>query len=44
LVLNNAGHIPKEGYNFNMENFKFTVKEVSKKRINKVLIEKISAE
>jgi magnesium and cobalt exporter, CNNM family len=44
LVLNNAGHIPKEGYNFNMENFKFTVKEVSKKRINKVLIEKVSAE
>ena len=44
LVLNNAGHIPKEGYNFNLENFKFTVKEVSKKRINKVLIEKVSAE
>jgi len=44
LVLNQAGHIPKEGYNFNLENFKFTVKEVSKKRINKVLIEKVSAE
>ena len=44
LVLNNAGHIPKEGYNFNLENFKFTVKEVTKKRINKVLIEKISTE
>jgi gliding motility-associated protein GldE len=44
LVLNQAGHIPKEGYNFNLENFKFTVKEVSKKRINKILIEKVSAE
>lgn len=44
LILNNAGHIPKEGYNFNLKNFKFTVKEVSKKRINKVLIEKVSAE
>jgi putative hemolysin len=44
LILNSAGHIPKEGYNFNLKNFKFTVKEVSKKRINKVLIEKVSAE
>jgi len=40
LVLNHAGYIPKEDYNFNLENFKFTVKEVSRKRINKVLIEK----
>jgi len=44
LVLNHAGHIPKEGYNFNLENFKFTVKEVSKKRINKILIERVSSE
>jgi len=44
LVLNQAGHIPKEGYNFNLENFKFTVKEVTSKRINKVLIEKITGE
>ncbi len=44
MILNNAGHIPKEGYNFNLENFKFTVKEVSKKRINKVLIERVSSE
>ncbi|QQS37978.1 MAG: HlyC/CorC family transporter [Ignavibacteriales bacterium] len=44
LVLNQAGTIPKEGYHFTMENHKFTVKEVFKKRINKVLIEKISSE
>lgn len=44
FVMNQAGHIPKEGYNFNIENYKFTVKEVTKKRINKVLIEKVSGE
>jgi len=44
LVLNFAGYIPKEGYNFNLENFKFTVKEVSRKRINRILIEKESSE
>jgi putative hemolysin len=44
FVLNQAGHIPKEGYNFNIENYKFTVKDVSKKRINKVLIEKLHGE
>jgi gliding motility-associated protein GldE len=44
LVLNQAGYIPKEDYNFNLENFKFTVKEVIRKRINKVLIEKLSGE
>jgi gliding motility-associated protein GldE len=44
LVLNHAGAIPKEGYHFTMENHKFTVKEVFKKRINKVLIEKNSSE
>ena len=41
LVLNQAGHIPKEGYTFQLENYKFTVKEVLKKRIKKVLIEKL---
>ncbi len=39
LVLNYAGHIPKEGYSFELENHKFTVKEVLKKRIMKVLVE-----
>lgn len=42
LVLNHAGHIPKEGYSFYMENHKFTVKEIANKRIKKVLIEKIN--
>ncbi len=44
LVLNYAGHIPKEGYSFQLENYKFTVKEVLNKRIKKVLIEKLSSE
>lgn len=44
LVLNHAGNIPKEGYTFNLENHKFTVKEVLKKRIKRVLIEKLSME
>ncbi len=44
LVLNNAGHIPKEGYSFEYKNHKFTVKEVANKRIKKVLVEKLSAD
>ncbi len=44
LVLNNAGHIPKEGYSFEYKNHKFTVKEITNKRIKKVLIEKLSAD
>ena len=44
LVLNYAGQIPKEGYSFEMENHRFTVKEVLKKRIMKILIEKQSSE
>ncbi len=44
LVLNHAGHIPKEGYSFSLENHKFTVKEIANKRIKKVLIEKINTE
>ena len=44
LVLNQAGNIPKEGYSFILDNYKFTVKEVLKKRIKKVLIEKLPTE
>ena len=44
LVFNQAGHIPKEGYSFSLENHKFTVKEIGNKRIKKVLIERINAE
>jgi putative hemolysin len=44
LVLNHAGQIPREGYTFQLENHKFTVKEVVNKRIKKVLVEKVQAE
>lgn len=39
-VFKTAGFIPKEGYSFTTDNYKFTVKEVLRKRIKKVLIEK----
>lgn len=39
LVFHHAGHIPKEGYTFELSNCKFTVKEVLNKRIKKVLVE-----
>jgi gliding motility-associated protein GldE len=42
LVFKQAGIIPKEGYSFKINKFKFTVKEIHRKRINKVLIEKES--
>ncbi len=42
LVFKRAGTIPKEGYSFKINNFKFTVKEIHRKRIKKVLIEKES--
>ena len=44
LVLNYAGHIPKEGYSFRLENYKFTVKEVINKRIKKVLLERLPSD
>ena len=44
MVLNQAGHIPKEGYSFSLENHNFTVKEIANKRIKKVLIERINTE
>lgn len=40
FVFKTAGFIPKEGYSFINGNYKFTVKEVMRKRIKKVLIEK----
>lgn len=43
LIINEAGTIPREGFSIELENYKFTVKEVFKKRITKVLIEKINA-
>lgn len=44
LVLNHAGDIPKEGYSFKIETFRFTVKEIFNKRIKKVLVEKLLRE
>jgi len=40
LVFKHAGFIPKQGYNFTVGDYKFTVKEVHRKRIKKILIEK----
>jgi putative hemolysin len=40
-ILNKAGNIPKEGFSFKNGNFKYTVKEIQKKRIKKVMIENI---
>ncbi len=41
FILNHCGSIPSENFSFVSGSFRFTVKEVKKKRINKVLIEKI---
>jgi CBS domain containing-hemolysin-like protein len=42
LVISRAGDIPREGYSFQLNEYKFTVKEVLKKRIKRVEIEKLS--
>lgn len=42
LIINQAGVIPKEGYSFNLKNYKLTVKEVLKKRIKRIEIDKVS--
>lgn len=39
FILNLAGSIPDEGYILQKDRFKFTVKEVENKRINKILLE-----
>ena len=41
FIFNHAGSIPQQGFHFTHNNYKFTVKEVVNKRINKVLVEKI---
>lgn len=41
FIFNQSGSIPAENYSFSSNGFKFTVKEVKNKRINKVLIEKL---
>jgi gliding motility-associated protein GldE len=42
FIFNHAGIIPQQGFHFIYNNYKFTVKEVINKRVNKVLIERIS--
>jgi gliding motility-associated protein GldE len=39
FILNNAGSIPQKDYSFVFENYKFTVKDITNNRVNKVLIE-----
>lgn len=43
FIFNHAGKIPRQGFHFRYNNFKFTVKEVNNNRINKVLIEKLES-
>lgn len=40
FIFHRAGVIPNQGFHFTCNNYKFTVKEVINKRINKVLVEK----
>lgn len=42
FIFNHAGIIPQQGFHFIYNNYKFTVKEVINKRVNKVLIERIA--
>jgi putative hemolysin len=42
LIINKAGDIPKEGFSFTLNNYKLTVKEVLKKRIKRIEIDKIT--
>ncbi len=42
MIYNVAGSVPKEDFSLNVGNYKFTVKEVLKKRIKKVILEKTS--
>lgn len=41
LVINHSGDIPKEGYSFNLGEYKLTVKEVLKRRIKRIEIDKL---
>lgn len=41
FIFSHAGSIPKDGYAFEKNGFRFLVKDVINKRINKVLVEKI---
>ncbi len=39
FIMSQAGSIPEEGYQFEFENHKFTVKEVENRRVIKILVE-----
>ncbi|GAB4297111.1 MAG: hemolysin family protein [Ignavibacteriaceae bacterium] len=42
LVYHKAGTIPKVGYSFVLDDYKFTVAEVVRKRIKRIIIEKVN--
>jgi len=42
FIFNQAGIIPQQGFHLIHNNYKFTVKEVVNKRVNKVLVEKVN--
>ena len=42
LAASKAGSIPKEGYSFDLNDYRLTVKEVLKKRIKRIEIDKLS--
>jgi len=42
FIFNQAGIIPHQGFHLIHNNYKFTVKEVINKRVNKVLVEKVN--
>jgi putative hemolysin len=44
MILNHAGQIPKEGYSFQIDSCRFTVKEIQNKRIKKVQVEVLKPE
>lgn len=41
FIFNQAGSIPQTGYNFVLNGYRFTIKEIVNKRVNKVLVEKV---
>ncbi len=43
FIYSHAGLIPQAGYHFVYKGYKFTVKEVTNRRINKILIEKLDS-
>jgi CBS domain containing-hemolysin-like protein len=42
LAISKAGSVPKEGYFFDLDNYRLTVREVLKKRIKRIEIDKLS--